>query len=402
MNSSFEHPVLAQEGRDISIHDADPDLLAALNDVVHLSGSDLHISVGSIPMVRVDGSLRPGLRPVAWQLSKVVAAFNSILTEPQRQVFRDELELDFAYTVSQQTRFRVNLYRQRGSVAGAFRLIPTVIKSLAELELPPVVAKFADLKRGLVLVTGSTGSGKSTTIAALLDLVNRTRPGHIVTIEDPIEFLHPDKMSRVNQREVGHDTLSFAGALKRVLRQDPDVILIGELRDRETISVALTAAETGHLVFASLHTQNATQTIDRIIDVFPSDQQAQIRSQLASTLRGVICQTLVVRANGRGRVVASEVMVMTPAVANLIREGKGFLIPTAMQVGHAFGMQTLDQNLLELVNFGRISRQSAMDVSQDTPEFERMTEPTEAAGVDPAAPPGFEHELGPVSGASWQ
>ncbi|MFC5928091.1 type IV pilus twitching motility protein PilT [Cryobacterium melibiosiphilum] len=341
----------------------DVDLLAALKEVLDRGASDLHVTVGAAPSIRVDGALAPIAGAAKWMRDRVTLALFSILTPAQREEFERELELDFAFTASD-ARFRVNYYLQRNSVGGAFRLIPREIKQLEALGVPDTVARFAQLPRGLVLVTGPTGSGKSTTLAALIDLVNRTRADHIVTVEDPIEFLHNHQMSLVNQREVGHDTHSFAAALKHVLRQDPDVILIGELRDLETISVALTAAETGHLVFATLHTQDAAQTIDRVIDVFPSHQQGQVRTQLAATLQGVVCQTLVKKVGG-GRVVATEVLVTTPAVSNLIREGKTHQIASSMQAGRSLGMHTMDQHLAELVNAGKITRASAEEKAQD-------------------------------------
>ncbi|WP_308419489.1 type IV pilus twitching motility protein PilT [Conyzicola nivalis] len=350
----------------------DPDLVAALNIVVSLGASDLHVSVGTVPLIRVDGALQsvPGFD--TWDADKVTSAIHSILSPKHRDQFEAELELDFAYSLSKSSRFRVNIYQQRDSIGAAFRLIPTGIKQLAELGMPAQIAEFAQLQRGLVLVTGPTGSGKSTTLAALIDLVNATRADHIVTVEDPIEFIHSNKMALVNQREVGHDTHSFNNALKHVLRQDPDVILIGELRDLETISVALTAAETGHLVFATLHTQDAPQTIDRLIDVFPTHQQGQVRTQLAATLRGVVCQTLVKHASGQGRVVATEVMVTTSAVANLIREGKTYQIATAMQAGGALGMHTLDQHLADLVNSGEITHGAAREKARDVEAIGRL------------------------------
>jgi twitching motility protein PilT len=247
--------------------------------------------------------------------------------------------------------------------------------------VPETVGEFAKLPRGLVLVTGPTGSGKSTTLAALIDLVNRTRADHIVTVEDPIEFLHTNHRSLVNQREVGHDTHSFGAALKHVLRQDPDVILVGELRDLETISVALTAAETGHLVFATLHTQDAPQTIDRVIDVFPPHQQGQVRAQLAATLQGVVCQTLVKHASGTGRVVATEVMITTPAVANLIREGKTYQIPSAMQAGKELGMHTMDQHLADLVNSAQITYQAAVEKVHDVEGFKRLVRRSDSTPI---------------------
>jgi pilus retraction protein PilT len=343
---------------------ADQDLVDALQEVLDLDGSDLHVTVGAPPSIRVNGSLRPLDNTNRWMRDKVRAALYSLLTPAQTVEFERELELDFAYTANG-ARFRVNYYQQRGSIGGAFRLIPQEIKQLKDLGVPESVGRFAGMPRGLVLVTGPTGSGKSTTLAALIDQVNRTRADHIVTVEDPIEFLHRHQKSLVNQREVGGDTHSFAAALKHVLRQDPDVILIGELRDIETISVALTAAETGHLVFATLHTQSAAQTIDRIIDVFPAHQQSQVRSQLAATLQGVVCQTLVKRVDG-GRVVATEVLFATSAIANLIREGKTYQISSAMQAGRDQGMHSMDQHLADLVNSGIISRKSAEDKAQDT------------------------------------
>ncbi|MBG6055658.1 twitching motility protein PilT [Salinibacterium sp. CAN_S4] len=351
---------------------SDPRIVQALNAVVIALASDLHVSAGAPPMIRVDGGLRPIAEAPVWDPDDLRAALYSIMSEAQHEIFERELELDFAYTLSDTARFRVNIYQQREALGGAFRLIPTEIKQLHELGVPDTVGNFAKLPRGLVLVTGPTGSGKSTTLAALVDLVNRTRADHIMTVEDPIEFLHTNRKSLVNQREVGHDTHSFGAALKHVLRQDPDVILVGELRDLETISVALTAAETGHLVFATLHTQDAGQTIDRMIDVFPPHQQGQVRTQLAATLQGVVCQTLVKRASGRGRVVATEVLVTTPAVANLIREGKTYQIATAMQAGRALGMHTMDQHLAELVNEGLITSKAAMEKAQDADALQRL------------------------------
>ncbi|WP_344755270.1 PilT/PilU family type 4a pilus ATPase [Gryllotalpicola koreensis] len=358
---------------------ADPQLLAALQEVVACKASDLHVTANAAPMLRVDGGLRAAPGTMVWDRDRVKNALYSLLTDEQREQFEQELELDFAYTVSANARFRVNFYQQRDSIGAAFRLIPTEIKTLKALGVPEHIGRFAGLPRGLVLVTGPTGSGKSTTLAALIDLVNETRTDHIVTVEDPIEFLHNHKKSIINQREVGHDTHSFANALKHVLRQDPDVILVGELRDLETISVALTAAETGHLVFATLHTQDAAQTIDRVIDVFPPHQQDQVRVQLAATLQGVVCQTLIKKANGEGRVVATEVLVTTPAVGNLIREGKTYQIASAMQAGRDLGMHTMDQNLAELVNSGKITREAALEKSHDPAAFDRLIHRVETA-----------------------
>ncbi|TFD87930.1 type IV pilus twitching motility protein PilT [Cryobacterium serini] len=358
-----------------------------MREVVVQSASDLHVTVGAPPCIRLDGGLRPIAGAAVWKRDKVATALFSLLTTEQRRQFAEELELDFAYTTAG-ARFRVNYFQQRGSVGGAFRLIPGEIKQLSELGVPDAVGQFAQLARGLVLVTGPTGSGKSTTLAALIDLVNRTRADHIVTVEDPIEFLHQHQKSLINQREVGHDTHSFASALKHVLRQDPDVILIGELRDLETVSVALTAAETGHLVFATLHTQDAAQTIDRVIDVFPPYQQGQVRAQLAATLQGVVCQTLVKKVGG-GRVVATEILIVTPAVANLIREGKTYQIASAMQAGRALGMHTMDQHLADLVNTGSITRKAAEDKAQDQESLAQLIRKSDSSDLA-AGPSGFD------------
>ena len=351
---------------------ADPDIIAALQQVLFTGASDLHVTANAAPMLRVDGGLSPVAGASIWSADKVRAALITLLSADQLARFEEHLELDLAYTLSASARFRVNMYQQRGAIGAAFRLIPTTIKTLEQLGVPESVGRFATLPRGLVLVTGPTGSGKSTTLAALIDLVNRTRADHIVTVEDPIEFMHGNKRSLVNQREVGHDTHSFGAALKHVLRQDPDVILVGEMRDLETISVALTAAETGHLVFATLHTQSAASTIDRVIDVYPPHQQDQVRTQLSATLQGVVSQTLVKKAQGNGRVVATEVLVTTPAIANLIREGKGYQITSSMQAGRELGMHTMDQHLAQLVDEGLISRDSAFEKAHDPETLTRL------------------------------
>jgi len=364
-----------------------PALLEALDDVIARGGSDLHIAGDSLPMVRLDGALRPVTNATVWSKSEVTTILQSVLSERRRESFGQEWELDFAISPRGAERFRVNYFKERDAMAGAFRLIPTEIKSLKQLGVPGVVSKFATLPRGLVLITGPTGSGKSTTLAALIDLVNKTRSDHIVTIEDPIEFVHRNQRALVNQREVGSDTHSFADALKRVLRQDPDVILIGELRDLETVSTALTAAETGHLVFATLHTQSAAQTVDRIIDVFPPHQQSQIRSQLALTLQGVVCQTLLPRASGHGRIIATEIMMATGAIANLIREGKTYQIASALQAGRDAGMHTMDQHLADLVNSHMVTHEAAQAKMQDPENFNRLVHRTgEAAGAAATAP----------------
>src|SRR6185312_5923346 len=286
--------------------------------------------------------------------------------------FEREQELDFSYSIEGISRFRVNLYAQRGSYGAAFRAIPHTIKGLEELGAPASVAKFAHMHRGLVLVTGPTGSGKTTTLASILDLANRTRSAHIVTIEDPSEFLHEHKRCLINQREVGTDTMSFSAALKHALRQDPDIILVGELRDLETTSTALTAAETGHLVLATLHTQSATQTIDRVIDIFPPHQQLQIRAQLAASLQGVVTQALAPRADGKGRTVVCEILTATPAIRSLIREGKSHQIPSFMQAGGNDGMLAFDQHLAERVREGIVTMQAALEICHSQEELKRL------------------------------
>lgn len=370
-----------------------PALLAALDDVVARGGSDLHIAGDAPPMVRVDGELKAVANAAPWSRTDVTTILESVMNAHQKETFAREWELDFAISPRGDFRFRVNYFKDRDAMAGAFRLIPTEIKSLKQLGVPGVVSKFASLPRGLVLVTGPTGSGKSTTLAALIDLVNKSRADHIVTIEDPIEFVHQNQRSLVNQREVGSDTHSFADALKRVLRQDPDVILIGELRDLETVSTALTAAETGHLVFATLHTQSAAQTIDRIIDVFPPHQQGQVRSQLALTLQGVVCQTLLPRATGQGRIIATEIMMTTGAIANLIREGKTYQITSALQAGRDAGMHTMDQHLADLVNSHMVTHEAAQSKMQDAENFNRLVHRT-ASMADAAASAPFADGFG--------
>ncbi len=345
-----------------------------LTEMVKLGASDVHLTTGAPPMVRVSGTLRPLEQFGRMEPEALRRSLYGILTQRQREAFETELELDLSHAVRGLARFRVNLYQQRESIGAAFRVIPYEIKPLEALGIPPVVGSFAGLPRGLVLVTGPTGSGKSTTLASIIDLANRTREDHIMTVEDPIEFLHRHKKCVVNQREVGQDTHSFANALKHVLRQDPDIILVGEMRDLETISVALTAAETGHLVFATLHTQDAAQTIDRIIDVFPSHQQAQVRTQLAGTLQAVVCQTLCKRADAaEGRVVATEVLVATPAIRNLIRDGKTHQMYSSMQAGAQQGMHTLDQHLAELVRNGKISYEAGLEKAHHVEDYNRLT-----------------------------
>jgi len=356
-----------------SVRNTDLNLVQALEAMLALNASDLHMTVGAPPTVRVAGSLRPLKGAPVLDGPSLQRVLYALLTQQQREVFEENLELDFSYSLPARARFRVNMYKQRESVGAAFRFIPFELKSLEELGIPPVVGSFSKLPRGFVLVTGPTGSGKSTTLASLIDIANSQRHDHIMTVEDPIEFLHRHRSCLVNQREVGTDTHSFSEALKHVLRQDPDIILVGEMRDLETIQVALTAAETGHLVFATLHTQDAAQTIDRMIDVFPPHQQQQIRQQLAGTLQGIVCQTLCKKADGSGRVVAAEVLVATPAIRNLIREGKTHQIYSSMQAGAQYGMQTLDQNLAELVRSHQVTFDEGMEKCQQVEDFLRLT-----------------------------
>ncbi|HMJ33039.1 MAG TPA: type IV pilus twitching motility protein PilT [Baekduia sp.] len=348
------------------------DFAQLLLDVLERRASDLHITAGSRPMIRVRGRLTAlDDYPVLDSTDTRELVFG-ILTNDQRQRLETDWQLDFAYAVPGVARFRVNAYLQRSAIGAAFRLIPSQIVPIDDLGLPPVVHDFCKKPRGLVLVTGPTGSGKSTSLASMIDEVNESREEHILTIEDPIEFLHSHKKCMVNQRELGSDATSFAAALKAALRQDPDVILVGEMRDLETIGTALTAAETGHLVFATLHTQSAPQTIDRIIDVFPSHQQAQVRVQLSVALQGVMTQTLIPTADGSARVVACETLVPTPAVRNLIREGKTHQILSAMQTGAGTGMQTLDAALAALVRAGKISQRAAEARSSSPDDLRRL------------------------------
>ncbi len=343
-----------------------------LERVVDLSGSDLHLTVGVHPSVRIHGDIKQLTEFPVMTASEIRRMIYAVLTQRQREKFENDLELDTSHAVPGLGRFRVNVFLQRDSMGSVMRVIPYEIVPLEQLGLPETVKQFAMLPRGLVLVTGPTGSGKSTTLASLVDIINATKPCHIMTVEDPIEFLHNHKMALVNQREVGEDTQSFAKALKHVLRQDPDVILVGEMRDLETISTALTAAETGHLVFGTLHTQDAPQSVDRIIDVFPTHQQDQVRVQLASSLQGVVTQQLVPAARGGGRRVAAEVLVATPAVRNLIREGKTHQIYSAMQAGGRYGMRTMDMSLAELVKQGDISLETALERAANREDLRRL------------------------------
>jgi len=346
-----------------------------LKKLIELGGSDLHLTTNTPPQVRVDGGLKPleGFKTLTSADTKQLAY--SVLTDAQKHRFEEALELDFSFGVRGLSRFRANLFNQRGAVGCVFRAIPYEIRSFENLGLPAVVTKLCDKPRGLILVTGPTGSGKSTTLAAMIDKINRERHEHIMTIEDPIEFLHNHKSCLVNQREVGSDTKGFADALRTALRQDPDVVLVGEMRDLETIESALRIAETGHLTFATLHTNSAASTINRIIDVFPSNQQAQIRAQLSLVLEGIMCQALLPKANGQGRVAALEILVPNAAIRNLIREDKIHQIYSMMQTGQEkYGMQTFNQALATLYHKRQISLELAMQRSSNTDELRDLIE----------------------------
>ncbi len=357
------------------------DFAEILMEVVAQEASDLHIAAGAQPTIRVRGRLRRLEQYPKMMPTDTREIIYSILTNDQRQRLETDWQLDFAYSIPGQARFRVNAYFQRGALGAAFRLIPFGLTSIEELGLPGTVHDFIRKPRGFILVTGPTGSGKSTSLAAMIDQINQSREEHIITIEDPIEFLHPHKRCLVNQRELGSDAQSFADALRAALRQDPDVILVGEMRDLETISTALTAAETGHLVFATLHTQDTAQTIDRIIDVFPSHQQGQVRVQLSVALQGIMTQQLLPTADGLGRVVACEVLVPSPAIRNLIREGKTHQIYSALQTGSAHGMQTMDAALAGLVRQGKITQKLAEARSSTPEELRRLLGASTFAGA---------------------
>ncbi|MFL6207494.1 MAG: type IV pilus twitching motility protein PilT [Pyrinomonadaceae bacterium] len=346
-----------------------------LKKLIEMGGSDLHLTTNSAPQVRVDGALRPldGFKVLTSADTKQLAY--SVLTDAQKHRFEEALELDFSFGVRGLSRFRANLFNQRGAVGAVFRAIPYEIRSFEQLGLPAIVTKLCDKPRGLILVTGPTGSGKSTTLAAMLDKINRERHEHIVTIEDPIEFLHNHKSCLVNQREVGSDTRGFSEALRTALRQDPDVVLIGEMRDLETIESALRIAETGHLTFATLHTNTAASTINRIIDVFPSTQQAQIRAQLSLVLEGILCQALLPRSDGHGRVAGLEILVPNPAIRNLIREDKIHQIYSMMQTGQdKYGMQTFNQALATLYHKRMITLETAIQRSGNADELRDLIE----------------------------
>lgn len=356
-----------------------------LRMMIDQGGSDLHIAAGSPPRMRVHGKLTPITAPMLTGVDTKQLCY-SILTDIQKHKFEDENELDFSFGLKGLSRFRGNLFVQRGTVAGVFRTIPFKILSFQELGLPPIVDDLCKKPRGLVLVTGPTGSGKSTTLASMIDKINTERPEHIITVEDPIEYLHASKMALVNQREVGYDTFAFKKALKYILRQDPDVVLLGELRDMETIETALTIAETGHLCFATLHTNSCVQTINRVIDVFPSHQQPQVRAQLSFVLEGVLSQLLIPRADNKGRVISIEVMIPNAAIRNLIREDKVHQVYSQMQVGQSrFGMQTMNQSLINLYSRRLITLDDAIARSQEPDELRQMLT---NAGVKTGMPTG--------------
>jgi len=346
-------------------------IIDLLREAVQRGASDLHLTVGLPPMLRINGALLPSERPCL-SFNDTQECLLELASEQKNQLFMERGEIDFSYTTGNLARFRVNAFRRQGAATIAIRVIPAQLLTLEQLGLPETVKDLARKPHGLVLITGPTGSGKSATLAAMIDLINCEKACHIITLEDPIEYLHQHKKSMVNQREIHTDTLSFSNALRAALREDPNVILVGEMRDSETISTAITAAETGHLVFATLHTGDAAQAIDRVIDAFPPYQQQQVRTQLSLTLQGIAAQQLLPRGNGNGRVAAVEVLVATPAVRNLIREGKTHQIISIIQTGSKFGMQTMDMALLRLYRQGSISREEAMTRVMDPEMFVRQ------------------------------
>jgi twitching motility protein PilT len=367
-NGSVQESMAAGQGGALHAspkRDDSPEMELHLDDLlryaVSVGASDLHVTTGLPACVRLHGAIRPIEGCPVLNNEMIRDMVFGILPQTMRERFESEKELDTSHSIVDVGRFRLNVFQQRGTVAAALRAIPHEIPPFEVLGIPDSIRSFTDMRHGLVLVTGPTGSGKSTTLASLVDIINRSKPLHIVTVEDPIEFLHTHKRAMVNQREVGQDTMSFSEALRRVLREDPDVILVGEMRDLETISMALTAAETGHLVFGTLHTQDAPQTIDRIIDVFPTSQQEQVRTMLAGSLEGVVTQQLLLNADGTGRLAACEVMICTSAIRNLVRSAKTHQIYSLMQTGGQYGMQTMDQGLAKLVKTGRITEAVAFD-----------------------------------------
>jgi len=359
-----------------------------LTIMIERGASDLHVTTGTYPQIRLNGKLVPLSQFEQLTPQDTQRLAYSVLNEGQKQKYEEDNELDLSFGIQGLARFRCNVYRQRGAVAAAIRVIPFKIRNFSELLLPPIVEQLADRPKGLVLVTGPTGSGKSTTLAAMIDKINSERADHIMTIEDPIEFVHQHKKCLVNQREVFSDTHSFKNALKSILRQDPDVVLVGEMRDLETISAALTIAETGHLTLGTLHTNSCAQTMNRVIDVFPTSQQGQVRAQLSLVLEGVLSQQLVPTADGRGRAMALEIMVTTPAIRNLIREEKLHQIYSVMQAGQKFGMQTMNQSLFELVQKRKIAREEALNRSTLPDELDQLLKSSSGPGTAAAAAAG--------------
>ena len=347
-------------------------LRALLEEMIQRDASDLHITAAERPKLRVDGEIVDSSAAEVLTPKDTLQLAYSVLTENQKKRFETDDELDFSFGIQNLARFRGNVFKQRGCVAMVIRMIPFNVRTFQELGLPAVLAKLAERPRGLILVTGPTGSGKSTTLAAIIDKINKERKGHIITVEDPIEFIHRHQSCIINQREIGTDTKTFASALKYALREDPDVILVGEMRDLETVAAALTIAETGHLVLATLHTNSAAESINRVIDVFPSNQQAQVRAQLAFVLEGVITQTLLPKLKGRGRAMAAEIMIATPAIRTLIRDDKVHQIYSTMQSGKKFGMQTMNDALFQLYTAREVAQEECERVSHDPKEFLRM------------------------------
>ena len=363
-------------------------LRSLLEEMIERDASDLHIVAGERPKLRVDGDITNSSVDHVLTPKDTLSIAYSVLTENQKKRFETESELDFSFGIQNLARFRGNCFKQRGCVSLVIRQIPFNVRTFEELGLPAVVAQLADRPRGLVLVTGPTGSGKSTTLAAMIDKINKEMKGHIITVEDPIEFIHRHQACIVNQREIGTDTNSFAAALKYALRQDPDVVLIGEMRDLETIAAALTIAETGHLAFATLHTNSAMESINRIIDVFPSHQQSQVRAQLAFVLEGVVTQTLLQRAKGKGRVMAAEIMICTPAIRALIREEKVHQIESSMQAGKKYGMQTLNDALYQHYMSREVAKDECLRVTSKPNDFLRMIGETPLDEKEPMASAG--------------
>jgi twitching motility protein PilT len=400
MTGPMNDPLSAATGNVIPQGEA-VNLRILLEEMVSKNASDLHVVAGERPKLRVDGDIVSASSEHVMTPKDTLQLAYSVLTENQKKRFELEDELDFSFGIQNLARFRGNCFKQRGCVSMVVRQIPFDIKTFDDLGLPPAIARMAEKPRGLVLVTGPTGSGKSTTLAAMIDKINRERKGHIITVEDPIEFIHRHQNCIINQREVGTDTHSFAAALKYALREDPDVILVGEMRDLETIAAAITIAETGHLCFATLHTNSAAEAINRMIDVFPSHQQSQVRAQLAFVLEGIVTQTLLPKAQGKGRVMAAEILVVTPAIRALIRDDKVHQIYSSMQAGKKFGMQTLNDALYQLYMNREVTADECLRVSGDPTEFQRMIgqlDPLEDSNGTKPAPGKPTATRGPASG----